>query len=261
MYSDFFIAEKFRKLESEEIISTFYFMNKQAILCFHDFSVENFRVAKEQICRMMEAAGAPISVAVIPSIAGASAADVQEFIAALDALKNAGHELLLHGMFHRASQNLLRNFFGKVACALTGNEAEFAGLLKEDSQKLFLQATQAWENLKQSSPQVFVPPTWYGNAFLKQQVLQTCAVYDGRSAIFWKDKKKFSPAISFAGLPKWSMKFLCLFAKILFQFSPGIPRLVFHPIDFQILGEKKITGLIRKMAAIRQLKQYDNVRK
>ena len=122
-------------------------MERKFILCYHDFSVRNFRRASEHIRLLSDAVCGPIAIAVIPSTEGAAEADVHAFRDELNRLIFAGHELLLHGSSHLASRPFPRSVFGKAALFLTNNEAEFAGLGAWDSFTLIEQAMERWNAL------------------------------------------------------------------------------------------------------------------
>lgn len=229
-------------------------MERKFILCYHDFSARNFRQASEHVRLLSEIAGGPIAIAVIPSVDGVGEEDVHAFKNALMRLTDSGQELLLHGASHFASQPFLRSVSGKVALFLTGGEAEFAGLDEWDSFVLLEQATERWKALSLSPLSGFVPPAWYGNPFLKKQVLGKLAFYEGRFAVYKKNGKEkvFSPAISFAGLPVRSLSLVELCAKLVLRLPLGVPRLVFHPVDFETLGKERISSLAREFSWCRK---------
>lgn len=229
-------------------------MERKFILCYHDFSVRNFRRASEHIRLLSDAADGPIAIAVIPSTEGATEEDIHAFKDELNRLIFAGHELLLHGSKHLASQPFSRSVLGKAALFLTDNEAEFAGLDEWDSFVLLEQATERWNALSLPLLSGFVPPAWYGNPFLKKQVLEKFAFYEGRFAVYKKNGKEkvFSPAISFAGLPVRSLSLVELCAKLVLRLPLGVPRLVFHPVDFETLGKERISSLAREFSWCRK---------
>ena len=99
-------------------------MGSKFFLCYHDLSVKNAKQAVGQIRRIAQVANSPITVAVIPDVRQAPAADLDFFKGELQSLLQDGFELLLHGTRHLAVDSVDRNFWGKKALALTGNEAE-----------------------------------------------------------------------------------------------------------------------------------------
>ena len=234
-------------------------MERKFILCYHDFSVRNFRRASEQIRLLSDAVCGPIAIAVIPSTEGAAEADVHAFRDELNRLIFAGHELLLHGSSHLASRPFPRSVFGKAALFLTNNEAEFAGLGAWDSFTLLEQAMERWNALSLPILSGFVPPAWYGNPFLKKQVLKKFEFYDGRFAVAGNKNWRFSPAVSFAGLPRRSLSLVTLLAKIILHMPFGVLRLVFHPVDFESMGEEKILSLVKEFTACRKKILYRNL--
>ena len=65
-------------------------MERKFILCYHDFSVRNFRQASEHIRLLSDAADGPIAIAVIPSTEGATEEDIHAFKDELNRLIFAG---------------------------------------------------------------------------------------------------------------------------------------------------------------------------
>lgn len=220
-------------------------MGSKFFLCYHDLSVKNAKQAVGQIRRIAQVANSPITVAVIPDVRQAPAADLDFFKGELQSLLQDGFELLLHGTRHLAVDSVDRNFWGKKALALTGNEAEFAGLDDCDSFRLLEQGMALWGSLGLDLPRGFVPPAWYGNAHLKEQVLCKFDFYEDRFAVYKKSQKILSPALSFAGLPKLSLNVAQTSACLALRSPVGTPRLVFHPVDFEAIGETRILNLTR----------------
>ena len=50
---------------------------KKFILCYHSFSVMNFKKARVQIRKIAEAAGSPISIAVVPAFGAAPESEAE----------------------------------------------------------------------------------------------------------------------------------------------------------------------------------------
>ena len=135
---------------------------KKFLLCFHDFSVWNYRKVVPVLEALKDLVGAPFSVLVIPDTEKASAEAVQEFRETLLRLKGEGFELALHGYKHKAEFSQGRSYAGLVAMNLTHGEAEFAGLCKYESERLLSAGLSAWNELLEGvRPTAFIPPTWY----------------------------------------------------------------------------------------------------
>lgn len=233
----------------------FGFMERKYILCYHDFSVKNFRQAAEHIRKMAEVSGSPFTIAVIPSTENADESDVEAFRGELRNFEKAGFELLLHGARHLAEGSARRSVFGRAALLLTSGEAEFAGLGAKDSDALFERAVE-YGNFWNADFGGFVPPAWYGNSSLKKRALSEFEFYDARFSIFRRSAEKkartFAPAISFAGLPEKSLGVVAAFSRILFRAPFGVERLVFHPVDFETLGESEILSLVTEASKFRK---------
>lgn len=245
------------------------FKGKRFILCYHDFNIRNFEKALVQIDQISSTAGSPISVAVVPAVGAAPEEERENFCAAVAKLKADGHELLLHGARHAANLSKDRSVFGKSALMLSSNVAEFAGLSKEESQTLLDRSIALWHALGQEElPIGYVPPAWYDNNYLKDQILEKFKTYEDRTTIYKKrdlivsvnedadestEKKteekpveKFlSMGISFAGLPDISLGIAQTSACLTIQAPLGTPRLTIHHVDFTSIGEKRILNLVR----------------
>lgn len=245
------------------------FKGKRFILCYHDFNIRNFEKALVQIDKIAGTAGSPISVAVVPSVGAAPEDERNRFCEAIDKLKSDGHELLLHGARHFANLGKDRSVFGKSALMISSNVAEFAGLNEEESQALLDRSIALWHGLGQDDlPIGYVPPAWYDNNYLKDQVLAKFQTYEDRTTIYKKpglqvsleeesaeeapeDGKKaeaekfLSFGISFAGLPEISLGVAQTSACLTIQAPLGTPRLTFHSVDFSTIGENRVLNLVR----------------
>lgn len=230
-------------------------MGSKFFLCYHDLSIRNAKLAVPQIRRIADVAKSPISVAVIPDEMQKES-ELDFFRTELESLSSDGFELLLHGTRHLAVKNSDRRLWGKMALSLTADEAEYAGLDECDSFRLLEQGIAFWEFLGLELPPCFVPPAWYGNPYLKKQVLHKFRYYEDRFAVYKKIgdpleselfsvKKRMSPALSFAGLPRFSLNVVQSLACLALQSPFGTPRLVFHPVDFETIGESRILNMVR----------------
>ena len=260
------------------------FKGKRFILCYHDFNIKNFKKAQSQIEQIARTVGSPISVAVVPAVGAVPEEERENFCEAVEKLKTDGHELLLHGARHFANLGKERSVFGKSALMLSGNVAEFAGLSKEDSQALLDRSIALWKALGQEElPIGYVPPAWYDNNFLKDQILEKFKTYEDRSTIFKKrdlivsvnedadeaeDEKKAdektvekfsSVGISFAGLPDISLGVAQTSACLTIQAPVGTPRLTVHCSDFNSIGEKRVMNLIRYAMSKREKISYQDL--
>ena len=108
---------------------------KKFILCYHSFSVLNYKRASVQIRKIADAAGSPISIAVIPSFGAAPESEAEEFREELEKFVDEGYEIMLHGARHRADLSLKRSISGKIALWISNNEAEFAGIDERFTQR------------------------------------------------------------------------------------------------------------------------------
>lgn len=227
-------------------------MNREFLLCFHDFSVRNFKYVTPILHELCDFAGRPFSVLVIPSTEGANSDSISEFQESLIQLKKEGFELALHGFKHKAEFSQGRSYRGLLSMALTHNEAEFAGLSEFESSRMLQQGLSAWNSLmftqeqaEGEPPAAFVPPTWYSNKYLPRQVNAAGMIYEGRSRIITpKGNCYLSPAISFAGMPKFTVNPTVNLGDIFMKMPFGLPRIALHPTDFPEL-KPHVKHLIR----------------
>lgn len=255
------------------------FKGKRFILCYHDYNIKNFESALVQIDKITKVAGSPISIAVVPAIGAAPEEERERFCKSIEKLKSEGHELLLHGARHAANLSKERSVFGKSALMFSNNVAEFAGLNEEESQALLDRSIALWHALGQEElPIGYVPPAWYDNNYLKDQILAKFKTYEDRTTIYKKSdlivsvnddeevetnaepvaenekepsgkedntEKFLSFGISFAGLPDISLGVAQTSACLTIQAPIGTPRLTIHHVDFTSIGETRVMNLIR----------------
>ncbi|MCF0214916.1 MAG: DUF2334 domain-containing protein [Fibrobacteraceae bacterium] len=239
-------------------------MRKRFLLSFHDFSVWNYQAMLPILDEIKELVGKPFSILVIPCTEGADNNAVAGFRQALAKLHDEGFELALHGYKHKAEFSQGRSYAGLVAMNITNREAEFAGLSKFESGRLLQQAALAWNELFHNDtdgaeffhPAAFVPPTWYSNKFLPQQVHAQKMLYEGRATLTTvRNRRVVSFVASFAGIPKCSEKMAFAFANFVLKMPLGIPRIALHPTDFPRL-ENPIRDLLRTAISLRKIVGY-----
>ena len=171
-------------------------MSRKFLLCFHDFSVWNYRKVTPILEELRDLAGAPFSVLVIPDTEKASPEAVQEFRDTLSRLQSEGFELALHGFKHKAEFSQGRSYMGIIGMNLTHGEAEFAGLSEYESSRLLQQGLSAWKSLLDKKPEAFIPPTWYSNKFLPGQVRALGLLYEDRFSITSAAGRRYASAVT-----------------------------------------------------------------
>ena len=235
---------------------------KKFLLCLHDVGVDNFSKVAPIIESVNRITGKPFALAVVPFTGNAPDSKKEAFQNQLLQWQNAGYELLLHGYTHRTDLKASRSYSGYFASLLTHNEAEFAGLTEEASLEEVTCAFEAWKLLSLPDPVCFVPPTWYANKALPQQVLARCPLYEGRTQLQKKKNDAIaiirSPALSFAGIPQWMLGLAFAYSKVSLALPTGIPRLALHPVDFETC-EKRIFEILDFALARRSLVQYSEL--
>ena len=233
---------------------------KKFIICYHSFSVLNYKRASVQIRKIAEAAGSPISIAVIPSFGAAPESEAEQFREELEKFVQDGYEIMLHGARHRADLTIKRNIFGKIALWISNNEAEFAGLNERFTQALLKRSLALWKAHGTGEPSGFIPPIWFGNKHLKKQALEIFDYYEDYHGIYQKVngkiKKTNSGTHSFSIIPTVLLGIAQTYACLRMLLPGGVHRLVFHDKDFRTIGEKRILNMVRYTSTMREKIMY-----
>ena len=236
---------------------------KKFILCYHSFSVNNFKKASVQIRKLAEAAGSPISIAVIPAFGAAPESEAEQFREELDKFVKEGYEIMLHGARHRADLSLNRGIAGKLALLVSNNEAEFAGIDERFTQALLKRSLALWKAHGNGKPSGFIPPIWFGNKYLKEQALEIFDYYEDFHGIYQKVKgnikKTNSATLSFSILPTPILGIAQTYACLRMLLPGGVHRLVFHDKDFRTIGEKRILNMVRYISTLREKIMYKDL--
>ena len=236
---------------------------KKFILCYHSFSVNNFKKASVQIRKLAEAAGSPISIAVIPAFGAAPESEAEQFREELEKFVKEGYEIMLHGARHRADLSLNRSIAGKLALLVSNNEAEFAGIDERFTQALLKRSLALWKAHGNGKPSGFIPPVWFGNKYLKEQALEIFDYYEDFHGIYQKVKgnikKTNSATLSFSILPTPLLGIAQTYACLRMLLPGGVHRLVFHDKDFRTIGEKRILNMVRYISTLREKIMYKDL--
>ena len=236
---------------------------KKFILCYHSFSVNNFKKASVQIRKLAEAAGSPISIAVIPAFGAAPESEAEQFREELEKFVKEGYEIMLHGARHRADLSLKRSISGKFALLISNNEAEFAGIDERFTQALLKRSLALWKAHGTGKPSGFIPPIWFGNKYLKEQALSIFDYYEDFHGIYQKVKgnikKTRSSTLSFSILPTPLLGIAQTYACLKMLLPGGVHRLVFHDKDFRTIGEKRILNMVRYITSMREKIMYKDL--
>ncbi|MCQ2097846.1 MAG: DUF2334 domain-containing protein [Fibrobacter sp.] len=234
--------------------------DKKFILCYHSLTVKNCKKAVVEIRKIAEAAGAPISIAVVPSVGGVPESEVEFFHDEIEKFVNDGYEILLHGTRHRADLFINRNFIGRMALWLSNNGAEFAGLNERFSQNLLSRSLKLWKANGAGQPTGFIPPVWTANKFLKNQALEMFDYYEDLGHIYKKTDLSFSSirskVLTFSILPNCILNIAQSAACLTMLLPGGIPRLIIHTSDFQTIGDKRLLNMVRYASSIREKIMY-----
>ena len=236
---------------------------KKFILCYHSFSVLNFKRTRNQIRKIADAAGSPISIAVIPSFGAAPESEAEEFREEIEKFVEEGYEIMLHGARHRADLSIKRNIFGKIALWISNNEAEFAGIDERFTQALLKRSLALWKAHGTGEASGFIPPIWFGNKYLKKLALDIFDYYEDFHGIYQKVdgkvKKTRSGTLSFSIIPTPLLGLTQTYACLKMFLPGGVHRLVFHDKDFRTIGEKRILNMVRYISSKREKIMYKDL--
>ncbi|PWJ60700.1 MULTISPECIES: DUF2334 domain-containing protein [unclassified Fibrobacter] len=234
--------------------------DKKYILCYHNLTVKNCKKAVVEIRKIAEAAGSPISIAVVPSVGGVPESEIEYFHEELEKFVNEGYEILLHGARHRADLFINRNFIGRAALWLSNNGAEFAGLNERFSQALLNRSLALWNANGSGQPTGFIPPVWFANKHLKSQALEQLDYYEDLCRIYKKTDISFtslkSKVLTFSVIPQFLLGIAQSVACLTMLLPGGTPRLVIHNSDFQTIGEKRLLNMVRYASSLREKIMY-----
>ena len=219
--------------------------------------------AAEATRKLAEAAGSPISIAVIPAFGAAPESEAEQFREELDKFVKEGYEIMLHGARHRADLSLNRSIAGKLALLVSNNEAEFAGIDERFTQALLKRSLALWKAHGNGKPSGFIPPIWFGNKYLKEQALEIFDYYEDFHGIYQKVKgnikKTNSATLSFSILPTPILGIAQTYACLRMLLPGGVHRLVFHDKDFRTIGEKRILNMVRYISTLREKIMYKDL--
>ena len=233
---------------------------KKFILCYHSLTVNNFKKASVQIRKLAEAAGAPISIAVVPAIGAAPESEAEQFREELEKFVKEGYEIMLHGARHRADLQMKRSLQGKIVLWISNNGAEFAGIDERFTQALLKRSLALWKANGIGKPSGFIPPIWFGNKHLKKQALEIFDYYEDYHGIYHKVdgkiKKTNSGTHSFSIIPAALLGIAQTYACLRMLLPGGVHRLVFHDKDFRTIGEKRILNMVRYTSTMREKIMY-----
>lgn len=149
-------------------------MTRRLVVSLHDVSPRH-EEAIEAILAFLAGIGVPpVPLLVVPDFHGEWPLDRHPgFVAKLLAWREAGHELALHGYFHRedpADARLGRSLRERFQRAfLTGGEGEFLSLSPTRLRERLDRGLELWDRAGLgTAPRGFVPPAWLHNAELDE---------------------------------------------------------------------------------------------
>ncbi|MCX6968014.1 MAG: polysaccharide deacetylase family protein [Verrucomicrobia bacterium] len=136
-------------------------INRSLVVSIHDVSPLTREATERILCELDEIGVHRVSLLVIPDHHHkGNLLDDPEFCAWLRRCSAAGHEIVIHGYYHRRDQKAGETFWQKMATRYyTAGEGEFYDIAGADALRIVSQARQEFRNVG-LDPQGFVAPAW-----------------------------------------------------------------------------------------------------
>lgn len=143
----------------------------KVLVSLHDVSPRHAQACREILSFLKERGIPPVALLVVPDFHGSWPLESHpDFVRELLGWHEAGHELVLHGYWHRELEtsapqgNGLRTWFARRF--MTGGEGEFLALGPADVRERLAMGLGLWNRLDLPRPRGFVPPAWLHNGHL-----------------------------------------------------------------------------------------------
>jgi predicted deacetylase len=141
------------------------------LVSLHDVSPRHAQACREILAFLKERGIPPVALLVVPDFHGEWPLDAHPgFVQEIRTWAGLGHELVLHGYFHREIETTapqghgLRTWFARKV--MTGGEGEFLALNRTAVEARLDQGLALWDRLDLPRPTGFIPPAWLHNEHL-----------------------------------------------------------------------------------------------
>jgi hypothetical protein len=143
----------------------------KVLVSLHDVSPRHASRCREVLGFLKERGVPPVALLVVPDFHGSWPLEAHpEFVEEIRGWQEVGHELVLHGHFHRELETSapagsgLRNWFARRF--MTGGEGEFLALGPQAVRDRLALGLTVWDRVGLERPRGFVPPAWLHNGHL-----------------------------------------------------------------------------------------------
>ncbi len=217
-------------------------------ISIHDTS-PTWRSEIEQALALCHARHIKPALLVVPNLHGeAPLLEHADFAEHLRSLQKEGHEMFLHGYFHKATATEAERGTNRVRWyveqrLVSNREAEFGSLsAKETRARLQLGETVMCD--AGLTIDGFVPPAWTFSASLLEELTKREYAYTEDHLRIFSPKKRArqtSLVLNFASRSKWRIASTAAFVRLATRLHPPLPtRIAIHPTDLRVpflLGE------------------------
>lgn len=213
----------------------------KVLVSLHDVSPRHADRCREILSFLKERGVPPVALLVVPDFHGGWPLDAHpEFVREILDWHEAGHELVLHGYWHRELEasapqgSGLRTWFARRF--MTGGEGEFLALSPEAVRERLDAGLALWERIGLPRPAGFVPPAWLHNGNLDPALAERGFAWTENHSGVRAPGGQFlsSPVISWASrdvVRRQGSRLVCPFLARRWK-DEEILRVAIHPHDF-----------------------------
>lgn len=216
-------------------------MTRRVLVSLHDVSPRHEKAVQHALDLLREFEIPPVPLLVVPDFHGQWPLDAHPaFLEKLRSWQEQGHELVLHGYWHReleldakaggAGESLKRQF-------LTGGEGEFLSLDAARTTERLDAGLAMWDRCGLSPrPKGFIPPAWLHNDALDAELWKRGFTWTENHAglRYYSGAEVANPVISWASrdrIRRIASRVVCPSLERLWRKRP-VMRIALHPHDF-----------------------------
>ena len=234
-------------------------MRESRHLCvsLHDVAPATWRSCQRVLAAIQEVAGIPVTLLVVPAYRGQCSALAPGFESAMTGQLERGHELALHGYFHRDLGAPSTAFDWLRRRIYTAGEGEFCALSREEAAERLLLG-QRWFAANRWPLAGFVPPAWLlgpeGWRALREFPAFSYVTTFGHIHMLRTGVAVRAPCLAFSTRTPWRRSLSRAWAQLGWMEAP-VARLALHPNDASFPAlcdawQRKLEALLRVRQAL-----------